>query len=80
MAFQIATSGTREGVIKIVEAAKPNPPDSDATQLEALKPFIVAEINSLPAEFNGARLDASGDAQKNGRQIQISVIPLKLAV
>lgn len=80
MAWQISATGTREGVVKIIEAAKPLTPDADTAQLDQAKILIIAEVNGLPAEFNGCRLDASGDAQKNGRQIQMSVLPVKLSV
>lgn len=80
MAWQISATGTREGVVKIIEAATPSTPDADTTQLAQAKILLIAEVNGLPAECNGCRLAASGDAQKNGRQIQLSVLPIKLAV
>ena len=80
MAWQISATGTREGVVKIIEAAIPLTPEADITQLAQAKLLMIAEVNGLSPEFNGARIDASGDAQKNGRQIQMSVIPMKLAV
>lgn len=80
MAWQISATGTREGVIKIIQAAKPLTPEADTAQLDAAKPLFVAEVNALPADCNGCRFDASGDSQKNGRQMQLSVLPIKLAV
>ena len=80
MAWQISATGTREGVVKIIEAAVPLPPETASEQLSQAKLLLIAEVAGLPTEFNGCRLDASGDAQKNGRNMQTSVIPMKLAV
>jgi hypothetical protein len=76
--WTIAAVGTREGVIKEIQAAKPTPPEADAAQLESIKPLLVAEVNGLDAEFNGARLSASGDALKTSRNVTVQLVGIKL--
>jgi hypothetical protein len=78
--FSITATGTREGVIKQVKASKPNEPAKEDAQLELVKGFIEAEVNALPTEFNGCRVDASGDSSARSRTVQVSIVPLKLAV
>lgn len=78
--FQISRVGTREGVIDDVLAARAMPEGSDQAQIEAVKPLIISEIEALPAEFNGCRVDASGEANKGGRTFQLSILPMKFSV
>jgi hypothetical protein len=78
MGFQISAHGTREGVLKHVSAAKALPENSDQGQIEACKSLIVSEINALPTEFNGCRVEAQGDATKGSRTFQLTIIPAKL--
>lgn len=80
MAFQISAHGSREGVIKHIQAATARPENSEPAkaQLEAVKVLLTAEINAIPTEFNGVRVDAQGDCGQGGRQIQATVIPMKL--
>lgn len=76
MAFQISAHGTREGVLKVVAAAKSE--GQDQSQVEAVKVLIAAEINALPAEFNGARVESSGNAAQGTRHLSVQVAGLKL--
>lgn len=78
MAFQISAQGSRKGVIAHIQAAKATPENSDQSQIEAVKALLEAEINALPAEFNGVQVSASGDAHKGGRSLQVTVIPQKI--
>lgn len=80
MAWQISATGTREGVVKIIEAATPLTPEANTTQLARAKILLIGEVNDLSVEFNGCIINASGDDQKNGRQQQSSVLPLQIAV
>lgn len=78
MAFQISAHGSREGVLRHVKAAKPTTPNADATQTEAVKALIVSEINALPAEYNGVRVEASGDSNPTMRTMSIQIVPAKM--
>ena len=79
MAFQISGHGSREGVIKnCIEPAKAGPGEkADQTQIESVKKLLIAEIEAMPAEFNGVRVEAQGDAS-HARTISITIIPQKL--
>jgi hypothetical protein len=78
MAFQITAHGSREGVLKHVREAKALPENSNQTQIDAVKLLIISEINAIAPEFNGCRVDASGDAQLTVRTVSMNVIPMKL--
>lgn len=80
MAFQISAHGSRDGVIKHIQAATARPENSKPAQdqLDAVKSLLVSEINAIPTDFNGVRVDAQGDCAQGGRQIQVTVIPMKL--
>ncbi len=80
MPFQIALHGSREGVSREIKQAKAQPEGSDQSQIDACKAFLLAEIQSIPPEFNGVRVDVNGDAHKGGRSVQISIIPQKLNI
>lgn len=78
MAFQISAHGSRDGVLKHIKEAKALPEGSDQTQIEAVKALILSEIAALSPDFNGVRVDSSGNADKNIRTASIQVVPLKL--
>jgi len=79
--FTISVSGTKEGVIKAIKGAKTSPEEKVCQkQIEAAKAYLIAEVNALPAECNGARVDATGQFHAGGRTLQSSVLPLKLHV
>ena len=78
MAFQISAHGSREGVLKHVKEAKALPENSDQTQIEAVKALIVSEINAIPDDVNGVRVEASGNADKNIRTLSVQVVPTRL--
>jgi hypothetical protein len=75
---QLSFTGTREAVIKQIEAAKIE--KADQAQLKNVKAYLVAEIKALPAESNGCRVDAHTEAHKGGRSIQSTIVPLNLHV
>ena len=53
---------------------------ADAGQIASVKTLLLAEVAGICTTlFNGARLDASGDASQ-ARTIQISLIPLNLSL
>ncbi len=80
MGFQISGHGSKEGVIKnCIEPAKAGPGEkADQTQIEAVKALLVSEINALPADVNGVRVEAQGEAHAGARTITITIIPQKL--
>jgi hypothetical protein len=78
MAFQITSHGSRGGVLKHIKEAKALPENSNQAQIEAVKLLLVAEINAIGPEFNGCRVDASGDAQPTMRTMSMNVVPMKL--
>lgn len=75
MAWQISKAGSRPGVLKSISEAQSVP--AGDKQLEHAKAFIRAEIESLPAKFNGVRVHAVGRSE-NGRSAQIDIIPMEL--
>lgn len=77
--FQISKQGTRAGILKAIAMAEV-PKDADKVQVDAIKAFIVSEVNALPTEFNGCRVDAQGSAAANQRNLNATVIGLKLEV
>jgi hypothetical protein len=77
--FQFSAQGTREGVLKAIEAAQPNT-EQDAPQVKSIKAYIAAEVAELPEGFNGCRVDANGDAHANSRSLQCTVIGMKLQI
>lgn len=76
--------GTREGVMakvrEAVELDQTGKVSKDQAQVEGAKAFIIAEINALPKEFNGVRIEASGLAHGQARQFEVRIFPTKLAV
>jgi len=79
MAWTINRVGSITGVIAEITAAKSAPAD-EVAQLERAKAMIVAEIEALPADCNGCRVDAAGNANKQGRTLQVSVMPMKFSL
>jgi hypothetical protein len=81
--FEFTGHGTREGIIKGL-LAKQLPENKDpkqeaqfkraALQMEAFKEFVVAEINALPAQFNGARVAASASFNGQSSSASLNVI------
>lgn len=54
-------------------------PATDATQIAAVKTLLHSEVSGISTGlYNGARLNAQGDAQVGMRNVQISLIPLAL--
>jgi hypothetical protein len=80
MGFQISAVGTRAGVIKAINDAKTPAPTDDQAQLVAAKIFLTAEVESLPAEFNGVQITVDADAHQGARSMQMTIIPRKLHV
>lgn len=85
MAFQIQSHGTRAGVKKFVSEFKlaaipgaPAVPESDLKQLLAAQTFLLSEIDALPEEFNGARVNCDGNTNAGGRVLSLNVCGLKL--
>jgi hypothetical protein len=81
--FEFSGHGTREGVIKALQA-KQLPENKDpkqeavfkraGAQMKALKEFVVAEINALPAQFNGCRVSASATVNPQSSTANVNVI------
>lgn len=78
MAFQISAHGSRAGVLKHVALARHDPEGSDQTQIEAVKVLIASEVGALPTEFNGVRVEASGNAAPGSRTLSVQVVGMKL--
>ncbi len=78
--FNISLSGERQAVIRDIQAAKAVPPTEEDPQLESLKVFLVSEISGLAPEFNGVRVNASGEANKNVRTATVNLSGLKLSL
>ena len=78
--FSISCHGTREGVIKTVQAAVSPGDKADQKQADAAKDFIIAEIEALPTKFNGCRVTCSGDAHDGGRTMNITIVPMELSL
>lgn len=78
MAFQISAHGSREGVLKHISEAKAKPEGSDQRQIDAVKALLISEINALPPEINGVRVEASGQSDASIRTASFQVFPLKL--
>lgn len=78
MPFQISAHGSREGVLRHVKEAKAEPEGSDQTQIESVKALILSEINSLQSDFNGVRVEASGNATPGNRTLSMQVVGTKL--
>jgi hypothetical protein len=76
MAFVISKHGSRDGVLKAVQAEKF--PAGNQQHIEAVKAFIANEIAALPARFNGVRISCTADAHDGGRTLQLTVVPLDL--
>jgi hypothetical protein len=54
---------------------------ADLAQISAVKTLLLAEVAGICTSlYNGARLDASGDATGGPRTIQVSLIPLNLSL
>jgi isoaspartyl peptidase/L-asparaginase-like protein (Ntn-hydrolase superfamily) len=77
---QLSFTGTREGVIKQIQAAKEADKAADKAQLENVKAYLIDEVKALPAKFNGCRVDAHGQANEGGRSLQCTIVPLSLHV
>jgi hypothetical protein len=71
--MQISLEGTREGVIKKVQAIKATEVD-DAKQVAAVKLFLAAEVASLPAALNGVMVSCQITHTDNSRTIQSTII------
>lgn len=78
MPFQISAHGSREGVLRHVKEAKAEPEGSDQTQIEAVKALIVSEVNALPTDFNGVRVESSGNAVPGHRTLSLQVVGMKI--
>jgi hypothetical protein len=72
-----SAQGTREGMVKKIREIEVDPKDSQGA---AVKAFLAVEVNSLPDEFNGCRVDASWDVANAHRVFQSNIIPQKLEV
>jgi hypothetical protein len=78
--INISCHGTREGVVKTVQAAKSQGDKADQRQAEAVKAFVMAEIAALPEKFNGCRVSVNGDAHDGGRTMNVTIVPLELSL
>ncbi len=78
--FNISALGTREGVIKKIRELKPIPETDKDSQIDAARAFMVAEVNSLPDEYNGCHVHAEGVTHQNGRTFTLNIIPHRLHV
>lgn len=69
----IRAHGTREGVLKQIQAAKAAE-SSDQAQIESAKTLLISELSALDQKFNGAEVRANGDDRPSiGRVLQLFV-------
>jgi hypothetical protein len=79
MAWTATGLGTIAGITTVIDGI--TGPATDAAQIASVKTLLLAEVSGIStAIYNGARLNASGDAQTGLRTISISLTPLHLDV
>jgi hypothetical protein len=77
MAWTVSALGSLHGITTAIAGI--TGPSTDAVQIAAVKTLLVSEVSGISTGlYNGARLNAQGDAQVGLRNIQISLIPLAL--
>lgn len=75
MSFGISAAGKPTAVIKAVQAS---PGHGDPSQIEAVKAFIVGELESWP-EGKAVIVEASGHHDAYSRNVTINLRPITLA-
>lgn len=73
MNLNLSVTGTRQGVIEAIGAAKPAEPQDDATPFQKYKDLAIADVTALDAKFVGVRLSFSVSIQPNQTQSNITV-------
>ncbi|GAA1015917.1 hypothetical protein Aple_010860 [Acrocarpospora pleiomorpha] len=74
MSFGFAAAGTPAAVIKAVRA---QPGSGDTSQLDAVKAFVVSELESWP-EGMAVSVQASGHHGQYGRQVTLTIQVINL--
>ena len=83
MSLQISGTGTREGILKQIEAVTGSeklPSGTDKAQADAVKAAVLSEIAALDKESNAVRIHVEASATPNVRIVQIQVWPLKIHI
>lgn len=78
--FAFNFHGSRAAVIDEVKAMKTPGKNSDQSQIENAKAFILSEIAALPADVKGVKVTAEGNLHTGARQVNIIVSPDKSLV
>jgi hypothetical protein len=79
MAWTAAGFGTLHGITGVIAGI--TGPTTDADQISAVKTLLVAEVAGICTSlYNGARLDANGDASNGPHTVQYSLVPLNLSL
>lgn len=78
--INISLHGTRQAVKREIQAVQPEPPAKEEPQLDALKAFLISGIDSLPPEFTGCRVDATGGIRHGCLNVSVNIIPQKFLV
>lgn len=69
--FRIYEHGPRAQVLAAVAAAVAEPEGSEQSQVNALKPAVLALLKALPEKFNGLHVLATGQLEPTGGDCRI---------
>lgn len=61
--FSISRRGAREKVKAALESEVAKPENSPQHQIDAIKAYLVSQIDALPKEFNAVAISANGELQ-----------------
>lgn len=87
MAIEISAEGSREAVIRRIEAwapkevkeGDPQPLTEEEKQLlPLLKALLVAEVKNIHESFNSVRMTALGNCHKGHRRLEVNLVPRQL--